>query len=139
MATEFKTTVIRTYANNANLINDFILRASQGTTNEFKDSNVLALEYKGETGLYIDVFETLAIQDTSNISAVYVFLRDNNRETQAENRYRFNVSFGDVMFDTTQFSIGNCANIADNLAVSLGDFSDVENLDIVLQIIVILK
>lgn len=139
MATELKTSVIRTYANNAKQTSDFVLRASKGATNEFKDSNVLALEYKGETGLYIDVFEALAIQDTSNVSSVHIFLRDNNRETQAENRYRFSVSFGGVMFDTTQFTIANCANIADNLTVSLGDFSEVENLDIVLQIIVTLK
>lgn len=139
MATEIKTSVVRVFNPNHTQTNEFYLRASQSVANNFQDNNVLCSEYKGESGLYINVFESFGIQDVNNVKAVHITLDDRNRETKAENRYKFTVNFGEVVFDASQFSLVNCANISDDLSVSLGDLSDVENLDIVLRLMVILK
>ncbi|WP_213159310.1 hypothetical protein, partial [Escherichia coli] len=74
MATEIKTSVVRVFNPNHTQTNEFYLRASQSVSNNFQDNNVLCSEYKGESGLYISVFESFGIQDVNNVNAVHITL-----------------------------------------------------------------
>lgn len=136
MALDIKTTVSKA---DTGLISESVYRASQSLQNDFQDKNILNNQYKGVSWLYIDILPTFGIQDSSNISFLHIALQDNNRDTKAKNKYTFTLCFGDSVLNTSQFTLVNCSDIANDINVSLGDYSDVIDLDIVLQIVIVLK